>query len=182
LLMTLTQDLRATCLEDAPAVELDAVVEELAPRLLRFALGLVRDRALAEEAAQEALVALVQRWQRSGPPEVPAAFAFAVARRRASRSLWRRRLLAPLGAWRSSDEPATEAIATGRLEAAQALAELRRLPLRDREALLLVAVGELTMEEAARVLRLSLSAFKMRLHRARKELRSRMENGDGRHG
>ncbi len=180
--MTLIQEVGAGCLEDARAGELDAVVEDLAPRLLRFTLGLVRDRALAEEAAQEALVALVQRWQRRGPPVVPAAFAFAIARRRALRGFWRQRLLAPLGAWRATAEPTADAVATGRLEAAQALAELRRLPARDREALLLVAVGELSMEEAARVLRLSLSAFKMRLHRARKQLRARMEDGDGRNG
>jgi len=180
--MTLTQDMFAEALAVPRAVGLDEVVEDLAPRLLRFTLGLARDRALAEEAAQEALVALVQRWRRCGPPDIPAAFAFSVARRRALRGLWRRRLFAPLGTWGARDEPTEKAVATGRLEAVQALAELRRLSPREQEALLLVAVGELSMEEAAGVLRLSVSAFKMRLHRARKQLRARMENGDGRNG
>src|SRR5262249_39600755 len=71
-------------------------VEEIAPRLLRYCLGETGDRGLAEEAAQEGLAALVQRWRRQGPPESPAAFAFAVARRRAWRLKLRRRLFAPL--------------------------------------------------------------------------------------
>jgi len=177
--MTLAQDVPAG-LTAARADDLEAVAEELAPRLLRFTLGLVREPSVAEEAAQEALVARVQRWRRHGPPEVPAAFAFAVARRRALRYVWRRRVLGPLGGWREGDEPSVEAVATGRLEAQQALAALRGLALRDREALLLVAVGELSMESAASVLGLSVSAFKMRLHRARKALRERLENGDER--
>jgi RNA polymerase sigma-70 factor (ECF subfamily) len=177
--MTLAPDLTANWLEGERTADLEAVAEELAPRLLRYTLGLVQDRAVAEEAAQEALVALVQRWRRHGPPEVPAAFAFAVARRRAYRDIWRRRLLAPIGGWRERDEPSVEARATGRLEAAQALVALRGLARREREALLLVAVGGLGMEAAASVLGLSVSAFKMRLHRARKALRERMEGGDG---
>jgi DNA-binding CsgD family transcriptional regulator len=47
---------------------------------------------------------------------------------------------------------------------------MRRLPGRDREALLLVATGELGLAESARVLGISLSALKMRVHRARKRL------------
>lgn len=53
---------------------------------------------------------------------------------------------------------------------ARTLEALRRLPSRDREALLLVVAGELPTRAAAQVLGISLSAFKMRLHRARRRL------------
>lgn len=40
-------------------MELEAEIEALAPRLLRYCLGRLGDRALAEEVSQEALTALV---------------------------------------------------------------------------------------------------------------------------
>ena len=49
---------------------------------------------------------------------------------------------------------------------------LRRLSLDDREALLLVAWEELTPSEAARSLGISATAFRVRLHRARRRLRA----------
>jgi len=57
-------------------------------------------------------------------------------------------------------------------------AALARLPRKDREALLLVALGQMTSAEAAVVLGLSLSATKMRVHRARKRLATELGNED----
>ena len=154
-------------------------MSEIAPQLLRFTLGLVGNRVAAEEASQEALVALVQRWRRHGPPDSPAAFAFAVARRRAWREVWRQRLLDPLSVL--TDRPALiENRAVAGLDAQRALLALGCLARRDREALLLVAVGELSMKDAAKCSGVSLSAFKMRLSRARQRLRELVENGHAR--
>ncbi|MEO8505457.1 MAG: sigma-70 family RNA polymerase sigma factor [Acidobacteriota bacterium] len=154
-------------------------MSEIAPQLLRFTLGLVGNRAAAEEASQDALVALVQRWRRHGPPDSPAAFAFAVARRRAWREVWRQRVLDPLSVL---IEPAaqSESRAIDSLDAQRALAGLARLARRDREALLLVAVGDLSMQDAANCCRISISAFKMRLSRARSRLRKLVEDGHAR--
>ena len=77
-------------------VDLETVVRQLAPGLLRYCAARTRDRGLAEEIAQEALAALVQRWRRHGAPDSPEAFAFAVARRRSMRALLRRRMWVPL--------------------------------------------------------------------------------------
>lgn len=49
---------------------------------------------------------------------------------------------------------------------------LRRLSLDDREALILIAWEELTPTEAARSLDISATAFRVRLHRARRRLRA----------
>jgi RNA polymerase sigma-70 factor (ECF subfamily) len=174
------EDRRAWAGAQTAARSLEEIAENLAPRLLRFTRGMLGNRPAAEEAAQAALLALVERWRRHGPPAVPAAFAFAVARRRAARERWRHRLLDPLGAWRERDEPRVEALATQRLEAVRALRELASLTSREREALLLVAVGELSTEAAARVLGISQSAFKMRVSRARQRLRARLEKSDER--
>ncbi|HEY7216546.1 MAG TPA: sigma-70 family RNA polymerase sigma factor [Thermoanaerobaculia bacterium] len=155
-------------------------MKELAPQLLRYSLGRTGDATLAEEVAQDALTALVQRWRRHGPPECPAAFAFAVARRRAGRLNLRRRLLEPLNALFDghSPLPGPEEHALLRTDLGRTLAALRKLPDRDREALLL-GVADLGLTEGARVLGISISALKMRVHRARKRLLQLLEEAHG---
>lgn len=153
-------------------MDLEAILSELAPRLLRFCLGVAADRSLAEEGAQEALTALVDRWQRHGPPESPQAFAFTVARRRLRRALLRRRFLEPLEgvAGGLSPKPDPEVRTLAREDLTRTLGALDRLPRGHREALLLVAAGELDTASAAGVLGISRSALKMRVHRARQSL------------
>jgi RNA polymerase sigma-70 factor (ECF subfamily) len=162
-------------------MELETAVTELAPQLLRYSLGKTGDAGLAEEVAQDALAALVQRWRRHGPPECPAAFAFAVARRRAGRLNFQRRLLEPLHALMDghSPLPGPEERATLRTDLGRTLAALRRLSGLDQEALLLVSVADLGPTEGARVLGISVSALKMRVHRARKRLLQLLEEKDG---
>jgi RNA polymerase sigma-70 factor (ECF subfamily) len=92
-----------------------------------------------------------------------------------------RRLLEPLHALLDGHSPLPdpERRATLRTELGRTLAALRRLPGRDREALLLVGAGELGPTEGARVLGITVSALKMRLHRARKRLLQLLEERDG---
>ncbi len=166
-------------------MEMEATVRELAPRLLRFCLGRVAAEDLAEEASQEALSALVDRWRRHGPPDSPEAFAFAVARRRAGRAALRRRLGDPLGVLRNGSDadagpdpgPDPEARAVGRDRLDRTLAAIRRLSTRERDALLLVVAGEVSTAEAARVLGISRSAVKMRVQRARAHLTRMLGEG-----
>jgi RNA polymerase sigma-70 factor (ECF subfamily) len=136
------------------------------------------DPALAEEIAQDCLAALVQRWRRLGPPDSAEAFVFAVARRRAGRALFRSRLWAPIeGIIGNGDgAPSPERRAIERSEQRRVLAAVSRLPRIEREALLLVAFGELGTEEAASVLGISPSALKMRVHRARHSLTALLED------
>ena len=54
---------------------------------------MVRDVGLAEELAQDALVAALERWPESGVPDNPGAWLMATAKRRAIDELRRRRLL-----------------------------------------------------------------------------------------
>lgn len=165
-------------------MELETAVRELAPQLLRYSLGRTGDAALAEEVAQDALAALVQRWRRHGAPECPAAFVFAVARRRAGRLMFQRRLLEPLHARLDGHSPLPdpEERATLRTDLGRTLVALRRLSGRDREALLLVGVGDLGPTEGAKVLGITVSALKMRVHRARKRLQQLLEDRDGHQG
>ncbi len=158
-------------------MDLESALAELAPQLLRYAIARTGDFAIAEEASQDALTALVARWRRLGPPRSPAAFAFAIARRRAARAILKRRLLEPLtslldgrnGAARPEHDPAV------RIELRETLAALRRLPVRDRDALAIAMSGDLDPREAARRAGVTPATFRMRLHRARRRLRALKE-------
>ena len=162
-------------------VDLDGTLSELAPRVFRYLAARLGDASLAEEIAQESLTALVRCWRNGGAPESAEAFVFAVARRRLGRAVWRRRLWEPieqaLGSRDGSPSPESRAIV--RDDEARVRSALARLARRDREAILLVAVGEMSMAEAAKVLGLSLSAVKMRVHRARTRLAELLEERHG---
>src|SRR5260370_31486592 len=64
------------------------------PRLLTGLSRMLRDVPLAEDLAQEALVAALEHWPASGVPEKPGAWLMAVAKRRALDHLRRRHMLA----------------------------------------------------------------------------------------
>jgi RNA polymerase sigma factor (sigma-70 family) len=162
-------------------VELDATVRQLAPKVLGYCMLETGDAALAEEISQDTLTALVQRWRRYGPPDSPAAFVFAIARRRSARAVVRRRLWLPLefalAVLDRRADPEQRAIRMSeRYLLVQALARLGRA---DRQVLLLLAVGEIGVEEAAGLLGISMSAVKMRALRARRRLRELLEAGNG---
>jgi RNA polymerase sigma factor (sigma-70 family) len=61
----------------------DAVWRIEAPRLIASLTRIVRDVGLAEDLAQEALVAALEQWPQSGVPENPGAWLMATAKHRA---------------------------------------------------------------------------------------------------
>jgi RNA polymerase sigma factor (sigma-70 family) len=162
-------------------VTLDDVVRELAPKLLGYCRLETDDSSLAEEIAQETLTALVQRWRAHGPPDSPAAFVFAIARRRCARSMVRRRLWRPLeevfGLRDGRASPEQAALRSD--ERSRVVRGLARLRAADRRVLLLMTVGELSTEQAAQALGVGVSAVKMRAMRARQRLRELLEEGNG---
>ncbi len=162
---------------------LDETVRELAPKLLGYCRLETRDLTLAEEIAQDTLTALVQRWRTFGPPDSPAAFVFAIARRRSARAMVRQKIWRPIeevfGLRDGRPSPEQQTVRSDeRVRVALALSRLRRA---DREVLLLLTVWDASMEQAAGTLGISVSAAKMRAMRARQRLRELLEEGNG-HG
>jgi RNA polymerase sigma-70 factor, ECF subfamily len=72
---------------------IDAVWRIESARLIAGLARIVRDVGLAEELAQDALVAALERWPESGVPNNPGAWLMAVAKRRAIDQLRRRQRL-----------------------------------------------------------------------------------------
>ena len=72
---------------------IDAVWRIESARLIAGLARMVRDVGIAEELAQEALVAALERWPQSGVPENPGAWLMTAAKNRAIDLLRRRKLL-----------------------------------------------------------------------------------------
>ena len=151
---------------------LEVVLGDLAPRVLRYCVGYLGDRSLGEEVAQESLAALVKAWNTAGPPRNPDAFVFAIAKRRARRASFRRRLLLPVELLTNHRQrgPDPEQAAIEKDRRARLLTAIRQLPRAEREAVLLVIGDGQKIHEAAALSGVSVSAMKMRLLRARQRL------------
>ncbi|MEO3973442.1 sigma-70 family RNA polymerase sigma factor [Streptomyces sp. CAU 1734] len=76
-----------------PHRTVDAVWKQESARIIGALTRLVHDVGLAEELAQDALVAALEQWPRSGVPENPGAWLTAIAKRRAVDHIRRARRL-----------------------------------------------------------------------------------------
>ena len=146
----------------------EALYRRFAPDVFRFALYLSADRALAEDITSETFV---RAWTSPSAIRTATVKAYLLA---IARNLYveekRRR-------GRHTDLPDTLpdgadlARRTGMRDALdRAAAELQQVPEGDRTALLMRAEEEMTYEEIAAALGISLAAVKMRIFRARLRL------------
>jgi RNA polymerase sigma-70 factor (ECF subfamily) len=158
----------------------EAIYEAYRPRLFGFLARLSRRRDLAEDLLEETWLRLVSRAATLAEDARVGPWLFAVARNlyfswRRSRAVDSTRTSELDPAWpapEGGDSPFEEAVRAElerRVEAA-----LARLPLRDREVLLLVAVEGLSPSEAAAACGLPAVTLRARLHRARERLAAEM--------
>jgi len=143
----------------------------LRPQLLRFAFWLCRDRALAEDVVQEALL---RAWRARDSLKDPAAsrgWLLTIVRREHAR-LYERKRLETIDLDRAIDEESAELAGGG---AGEELGELRtailKLPDEYRIPLTLQVMGGFSTAEIAAELQLSQAAVLTRLFRARNRLR-----------
>lgn len=127
------------------------LVQRLTPSLRRFARALAGDAVLADEIVRSALGRLLPR-SASGPHLKAALYAGVVMAHRARRA------------------PPAEADNGPRPVRTEIVQHIERLPLDQREVLLLVVLEQLTYDEAATILSLPRSSIVARLARARAAL------------
>ena len=162
--------------------QIDAVWRIESPRVIAGIARMVRDVGVAEDLAQDALVAALEQWPQSGVPENPGAWLTAVGKRRAV-DLIRRNTMAE----RKHEELGRELAAQGEaieddMDAAlddHIEDDLLRLiftschPVLSRDsrvALALRLLGGLTTEEIARAFLSQESAVAQRISRAKRTL------------
>jgi RNA polymerase sigma factor (sigma-70 family) len=157
--------------EDGRRERLEVLYDEHGEAVLRYALR----RADADTAADVLAETFLVAWRRID--RVPASarpWLLGVARRvLANHRRGERRRLALLA--RLAAEPAAPSPAA----AVDVPAAIRRLAVRDREALMLVHWDGLTPSEAAKVAGCTPIAFRSRLHRAHRRLARDLDPADG---
>ena len=158
-----------------------AVFKIESAKLIASLTRVTRDIGLAEELAQDALVAALERWPQTGIPEKPAAWLMATAKHRAIDNLRRKKLAEQKHAEIGRELEADQAM-TPDIDAAlddDIGDDLLRLiftachpvlPAEARVALTLRLLGGLTTEEIARSFLQSEPTIAQRIVRAKKSL------------
>ncbi|MFJ9849811.1 RNA polymerase sigma factor [Streptomyces sp. NPDC101150] len=162
---------------------IEAVFRIESARLIAGLTRIVGDVGQAEELAQDALVAALERWPETGVPQNPGAWLMATAKHRAIDLLRRRERLARkvevLGREAESEPDWAEADFERVVESAEIEDDLLRLvfiachpvlPTQARVALTLRLVGGLRTEEIARAFLVSEATVAQRIVRAKKKL------------
>lgn len=151
--------------------------ERYAPHVHRFALSLCRDPVLADDITSETFV---RAWTSGGPirEETVKAYLFTIARNLYHDFLRRaqRRVALPDDIADTRADPSEETDI--RSELSFVFGVIQELPEADRAALLMRAREEMSYGEIAQALGLSLSAVKVKIHRARMKLLERVRARD----
>jgi RNA polymerase sigma-70 factor, ECF subfamily len=159
---------------------LGALYDELAPKLLRFALCHLRSKADAEDVVQDTVMLMSLSRDRfaRGSPVLP--WAYAIARNRILDLLRHQGYVdahAAGGAPEVPEPPADQALEL-RQRWAAVVEEVRRLPEKFRGPFVLVKLEGLPVVEAAQVLGISKGNVKVRAHRAQQMLVRALRNMD----
>jgi RNA polymerase sigma factor (sigma-70 family) len=161
---------------------IDAVWRIESPRLIAGLARIVRDVGVAEDLAQDALVAALEQWPQSGAPRNPGAWLMATAKHRAIDRLRRRKLLERKHQELGRDLELLQETAVAELDAAlddPVGDDLLRLvfvachPVLSTEArvaLTLRLLGGLTTEEIARAFLVAEPTVAQRIVRAKRTL------------
>jgi RNA polymerase sigma-70 factor (ECF subfamily) len=145
--------------------------ESMRPDLLRFAQWLARDRAIAEDIVQEALLRAWRSRETLKDPSAARAWLLTIVRREHARLYERKRLeLVSLEEVVETHASPVPVEPEGELFALRQA--IMRLPIDYREPLLLQVLGGFSTDEIARELALSSTAVLTRLFRARNKLRA----------
>jgi len=165
--------------DGAAARDADAAVTDLYAAHYRTLVGLatllLRNRATAEEVVQDAFVAMHGRWRRLRDTDL----ALGYLRRsviNGSRSVLRHQAVVVRAATPPPpDAPSAEHDALTLLEHAAMVAALDRLPLRQREALVLRFYADMSSAQIAAAMGIGASAVKGHTARGLSSLRSMLE-------
>lgn len=145
--------------------------------LLRLAVVMLGSREAAEDAVQEAFVALYRNWRSVRDPQAAEAYLRSAVLNR-SRSWVRRqvtqRAVRPLMLVPEQQESA-EDTTMSRAEVGSLVAAMRTLARRQRDVLACRLVLELSIAETAQLLEISAGSVKAHMHRGLQALQQRIE-------
>ena len=150
-------------------IEFSSLYRAYARDVHRFALFLSGDASLADDIVSETFVRAWHARSRLDLATVKA-YLFAIARNLYLQQRQRTNRLGPLDERLADPAPGPHDRMRARQDRDAVLAALRQLPEIDRAAVLMRADDEMPYEEIARVLGISVSSAKVKVHRARLKL------------
>lgn len=158
------------------------LVEHETGRLLALATRMLSSRSQAEDVVQDSMASVWVTRYRLDPEKPIGPYLTTVVLNRCRDRLRRRKVTGFLGLSRddelsfvADDLPSPEASAIFREKLSLVQAEIERMPVRLREALVLVSIEGRSQAEAADLLGTTEKAIETRVYRARKRLKERFE-------
>jgi len=150
---------------------LTALFDSMRGDLLRFAQWLARDRSIAEDIVQEALLRAWRSRDALKDPAAARAWLLTIVRREHAR-LYERKRLELVSLDDALDVPDSAPVPGADSDQLTLRYAIMKLPIEYREPLVMQALGGFSTEEIARELELTTTAVLTRLFRARQKLRS----------
>jgi len=149
--------------------DVEALYRQYAPAVFRFALSLSGSRAAAEDLTSETFVRL---WTARDRVELSTVLGYllTITRHLHLQGVARDRRRGEYDGEPPDSRPSHDSVAESRSELDAVLADLQRLPERDRAALLMRAADAMPYEEIGAALSISPGAAKVIVHRARQRL------------
>jgi RNA polymerase sigma-70 factor (sigma-E family) len=168
-------DTRRTHATANAAAAVEALYQSHAAGLIRLAYLMLGDRAAAEDAVQDAFCGLYRHWDRLADRDRALAYV-RTAVLNGCRSALRRRAAGRRLSAHQPPEASAEAFVLGREEREEVMRAVRRLPGRQREAVVLRFYLDLPEREIARIMGLRPSSVRSATHRALKALGRSLED------
>jgi RNA polymerase sigma factor (sigma-70 family) len=153
------------------------LIEPLIPALRRYAYALVREHSAADDLVQDTLERALLHWSSRRTGGDLRAWLFTILRNLHVGNHRRAQRRGTDVALDDADLADARADQEAVMEAHDVLAALDQLPEEQKSLVLLIGVEDFSYDEAARILGLPIGTVMSRLSRARKRLRSIIEDG-----
>ncbi len=146
--------------------------------LIALAYGLTGSRLVAEDLAQEALMATFNKWEQVSQLDNPAAWVRRVVANRAVSNIRRRILETKVASTHLRNRDHEPVIGSVSSDSEHVWAAIRSLPRRQAQVITLRTLDRSTVAEIAEVLKISEEAASTHLRRARQTLTQVLTRGD----
>jgi RNA polymerase sigma-70 factor (ECF subfamily) len=176
-----TDDLLAVRCRSGDKSAFDAIVSRYQERLMRFSTRVLGSQAEGEDAAQEALIRAYRAMQSYRTEGLLQSWLYRITLNECRRRIRRRKLLLPFDALRRKDPgPGPEELAVAADRAHDVRNAVAALPDHYRIVMVMFYFENMSVDEISRTAGISVSAVKVRLHRARERLRHGLAEGQER--